>query len=371
MKIRNRAIYLTLILLLLIQFTTNKGVYSATYKGEIYVYTEEINKNIQKYAVDNFENFSAVLPEVLEGQNTKLLNVSAVPTMGSGFKMNDVAFFPILIEEKVIALVSIFEDSSQLEGLTWSLSVDFSNGLNLLNELSSREKPANLYIKDNNVYAEISSQQIYKLTDNPILEITSNDLNLDEKNVVNIMDPILINRKSVIHYKNNVSTLSARQKYLTLDLKETQSDQPWCSAFAGAQILRYKGKGNIYAKDIMKYFYPKLSDSALKKESISHAQLIKYANIKKSYPKKDPSTLVFSKVKTQIDNNKPIYLSAYGSGTYEKARHALVLRGYNENHSSYSVWNPWNKTYVSMPISSKKISVSGGTFTWDSTIYDW
>ncbi|MBP3223281.1 MAG: hypothetical protein J6M18_05075 [Actinomycetaceae bacterium] len=38
---------------------------------------------------------------------------------------------------------------------------------------------------------------------------------------------------------------------------------------------------------------------------------------------------------------------------------------------AYSVWNPWNKSYVSMSINSKRIAVDGGAFTWDVTIYNW
>lgn len=123
--------------------------------------------------------------------------------------------------------------------------------------------------------------------------------------------------------------------------------------------------------NLQRYFYPKVGNTELKSKSITNKQLIKYANSKKSYPSRTSNTISQSKVVTQINSSKPIYLGCEGSGTYKKARHALVLRGYNTKSSTYSVWNPWNAKYVSMSMSSKSIAVSGGKFVWDTTIYGW
>ncbi|MBM0045992.1 C39 family peptidase [Anaerococcus sp. mt242] len=209
----------------------------------------------------------------------------------------------------------------------------------------------------------------------PELEVSSdsklyNETEIPSKNAVNIME--IENLEDSYRLDNMVyEPRSSSSKYIDLDLAETQGDQSWCSAFAGAQILRQRGKGKIYAINIMRYFYPNVSYADLKKKSISHKQLIKYANNKKSYPSESTGTLSLDSVKKQINSNKSIYLNCYGTGTYKKANHALVLRGYNTRSNTYSIWNPWNASYVSMSISSKSISVNGGKFVWSSTIYGW
>lgn len=171
--------------------------------------------------------------------------------------------------------------------LGWTLSKDFSDGLNQISELTSLESPAFLYTVKGNVFASISGKEI-QLTFYPELEVSSdsklyNETEIPSKNAVNIME--IEDLEDSYRLDNMVfEPRSSSSKYIDLDLAETQGDQSWCSAFASAQILRQRGKGKIYAINIMRYFYPNVSYADLKKKSISHKQLIKYANNKKSYP---------------------------------------------------------------------------------------
>lgn len=338
----------------------------------LYVLSPSINRDAILYADYEKYNVFLSLKDVM-GENFYELQGEHEVSYGSAFKLNDIDYIPIVVNNKIIALLAILETNGEY---SWTLSEGFSEELNKIAKLTSKETPAMLYTENGNVYATVAGG-IYQLTFHPeVSELNRNlgyHLNLKEQsdviNVLNTDDKNTIKLENILY--ETKANLSAGARYLSLDLKETQGKQTWCSAFAGAQMMRYRGKGNIYAKAIMKYFYPKVGDTDLKTKSISNKQLIEYARTKKSYPIKVASTLSEAAVRKQIDSSKPIYLGCEGTGTYKKRRHALVLRGYNRNTKSYSVWNPWDAKYVAMSMSSKSIAVKGGKFIWDATIYNW
>ncbi|MDO5696145.1 MAG: C47 family peptidase [Eubacteriales bacterium] len=337
--------------------------------SSLYIASDPVSEGYINYAKEEKMNIFMSLPDVVSDELSYLDSDENI-YFGNAFVLNDINYIPILANNKVIALLAVIETNGEY---SWTLSSDFSDGLNSIAKKTSRNKPAVLYTDKGNVYANISGD-IHQLTFNPEIKSIQQDNHrmnpfVENKEIVNVYN--VSNKTEVKYSRIQYSTRASSSKYLTLDLKETQGDQSWCSAFAGAQILRYRGKGNIYAQYIMRYYYPNVSNTDLKDKSITNSELIKYANKKKSYPSQIDNTLSISTVKSQINSYKPIYLGCRGNGTYKKARHALVLRGYNTNSSTYSVWNPWNAKYVSMSTSSKSIAVSGGTFTWDTTIYGW
>lgn len=331
----------------------------------LFVISNQVDNSLLQYAYIEKQNVSFALEDVLQDELDRQCTIS----YGTAFNLNEIAYIPVLINNEIVALLAITETDGEYG---WTLSKDFSNGLNSIASFTSAEVPAVLYTSSGNVYADISGN-ITQLTFNPEIEedIDSNLIqNLSGKLGV-VVNLYSISEQDIAVDSEMLESRAATSKTLDLDLAETQSDQSWCSAFAGAQILRYIGKGSIYAEDIMKYFYPKESANALKEKSISNSQLIEYANEKGSKPTRVSKTLSLDSVKKQIDSGKPVYLGCEGRDTYKKARHALVLRGYDTKNSTYSVWNPWNAQYVSMSTSSKSISVSGGKFVWDVTIYQW
>ena len=100
-------------------------------------------------------------------------------------------------------------------------------------------------------------------------------------NINEIVDILNVDNSTKIQSIDIIyETRSSSSKYLDLDLAEKQGGKSWSSVFAGAQILRYRGKGKIYAKDIMEYFYRNDSSDTLKDKSISNKKLIKYAKMK-------------------------------------------------------------------------------------------
>lgn len=324
----------------------------------LYLDTAQVSQS----EIDYFNSEKITIVQELNNIGIVFQNVeqSLRVTFGQPFKLGEVTTFPVLYRDDIIALAEVLQ---QENGYAWMLSVDYANELNGLKVKTDLNHPAILSVQSGNVYAT-TEDDLVALTD---LDIAP-DINFEPElkgNVVNLLEPSDPNGFSVqdILYQDR----AACSKYLYLDLKETQGQQSWCAVFATAQILRYRGKGDIRAQQIMKYFFPNSSD--LTKEVLSDANAIKYANKVKSYPTRVTSTLSDSVVRSQIDQGKPIYLNCAGKDTYKKARHALVLRGYND--STYSVWNPWKASYASMSKNTKSLPVSGGAFVWEITIYNW
>lgn len=275
-------------------FATEQDVIKDLPGDSLYVLSTNVDRDAISYA--EYEKYNIYLSvDDITDNNTNELQARNNLSYGTAFRLNDIDYIPIISNSKIIFLLAILETDGEY---SWTLSEDFSQKLNELSELTSVENPARLYTKEGNVYAEISGNN-YQLTFNPEIAETNNENSLKSSEKAKATNILNIDTKSIIELNDVSNKVNASQssKYLKLDLKETQGDQSWCSALAGAQILRYRGKGNVEAKTIMKYFYPKVGDSALKKKSISNKQLIKYANIKRSYPTRKSGTLSLSSVK--------------------------------------------------------------------------
>lgn len=324
----------------------------------VFLKTNRISSEYEEYAIRSLPEIVGEIPHL--GLDTSELDSSCQLGYGHPFIFQEASYIPLLCDSTILALVSISKDHN---GLGWSVSRDFGPELHLLSGKTTMSSPANLYSNHGNIFATVNNDEI-QLTDYPELEESRVDS--PRGNIA-----IAVNEFSYKSgYTLNTASFTSRagsSSYLALDRKEQQGQQQWCSAFAGAQILRYRGKGSITAEQIMRYFYPKSKNLA--NESISNDQLIKFANSKKSYPKRVSRALSDSEVKAQINSLRPIYMGTKGGGDYKKGRHALVLRGYND--TTYSVWNPWNGYYSSISKSSKTLTVAGGSFVWDVSIYNW
>lgn len=328
-----------------------------------YIETETVPDEAIDYAVNNV--FDYLVARSCE-ESFELYDV----TMGSPFSMGketdndiDVYYFPILSGEQFIYTFRVFEEDGQYTGI---LSPYMVEQLNKYTDDTSQSEPLYIYMQAGNVIAEkdgeidiweeqhagyeVNENQLIALADNSVLESTD------------ICTPI--------EYKKEAIPRAVSSKTLSLDMAETQGDQQWCAAFAMSSILRYKGAGSsVTAEAIVKYFYP--NSTNLKNESVSRTQLVNYAK-NKGYSKttNSSSTLSNSTVVSEIGNDTPIYAGCAGSGSYEKARHALVICGYNNTKSTYTVWNPWYSYTETMSQSTKKYVVnSSSSFTWDCTIY--
>lgn len=336
----------------------------------LFIFSKEVDDDILQYAYSEKENVFLSLKNVV-GTALNKFDISDTVAYGNAFDLNGIGYIPIIIDKEIIALLAISETDGDYG---WTLSEDFSDGLNKIASFTSVGEPAELYTDKGNVYAVISGD-VTQLTFSPEIEaeITCEAPQGISDNSKMVIDLFAISESDCKVDIQSIctETYAANYKYLNLDLAETQGSQSWCAAFAGAQILRYRGKGKIYAKDIMKYFYPDKNDNDLSKKTVSHSQLIAYANTKGSYPVKVAKTLDLDTVKNQINSSKPIYLSCEKTDGNESRWHAFVLRGYDTSVGAYSIWNPWDAKYISMSYFSKSISAGGGKYIWEKTIYGW
>lgn len=160
-------------------------------------------------------------------------------------------------------------------------------------------------------------------------------------------------------------------KYLSTTITETQGSNSWCAAYATAWIIRYvKGNNdNTAALDVMNYHFSNPTSS----DSIGEAEVVEYANYRSIYPTHIKSTLSNSSLIAQIVASKPVYLRMYRTVGSEKKYHAIVLRGYSNNTSKWSVWNPWYNYYDSFSMGGTYIPAEHQSreYTYCHTIYNW
>lgn len=330
-----------------------------------YVTTSQVSAEAVDYAVDNAYDFLVSRSNI---DNIDLNNV----TMGYPFTIgkeivdeDDVFYFPIFSGQKVIYTFRVYADNNSYTGI---LSPYLTEELNKYMDATSKADPLSIYMDNGNLIA-LQGGAIDVLEEAHFgYEPVGNKALFS----VDSLDVVDINSKIDLQITSDISPMASASKNLSLDMKETQGSQSWCAAFAMSSILRYKGAGSsITAKAIMQATFPKSKD--LETESISRSQLVSYAK-GKGYKstKESSSTLSNSTVVSEIyTNTTPIYAGCEGTGTYKKARHALVISGYDNSKSTYTVWNPWYDYTETINQSSKTYKVnSSSSFIWDVTIYN-
>jgi len=73
-------------------------------------------------------------------------------------------------------------------------------------------------------------------------------------------------------------------------------------------------------------------------------------------------------IRVEIDADRPIYIVVTKIGG--SSSHAMVLRGYEQDNSLYSYWNPWNDFYESVSISYFTVNLNGSNYEWTHTIHE-
>lgn len=299
------------------------------------------------------------------GVNLTRYSVESKIEYGQPFVLDQDTNIPILIEDNIVALLTICDNGGEL---SWVLSSELSDALNQLIGKTNENSPASLHFHDGILLATVNDS-IIQLTGevNEKVLWSNYKVNGDKVNLLLPMpfDGVLI--RTIRYQPRDFSS-----NYLDLDLKEIQTSEAWCSAFVTAQILRYIGKGDIRARNIMLHFYP--NSPNLEKEALSVEEAIAYAYRYNSYPTYSYETLAHSEVRNQIDNRSPIYLFCRGTSAFQGCLHAVLLRGYTR--SSYSIWNPWNRSYISISTNCKCFPVKKsdgrvGSYEWERTAYGW
>ena len=318
----------------------------------LYLYSNPIPQEVNDYAYKNFNSVIGSLPEVeVAIKDQEIGNIY----YGSGFEFNSIYYYSININDHIVALLSI--NKEQDGTYSWSLSKDFAEELDAIGKNTNQNNPARLKISNNVLYA-ITEDNIFSLCNN----VFSDDVTDTSKHVVNL---------KTYCYKNCiVKSLKSRladSKYLALDRSEIQSDRPWCVAYCVAQILRYKGYSSETANGIMSYFNPNVDYNG---EPLRWDQAETYARRFGLYPSYFQGTMDEGNVQREICLGKPICLDCISTLGKNKT-HAVVLRGYNNNNHTYSIWNPWYAYYTTMSANAKSFTGEGTGFTWANTMRGW
>lgn len=343
--------------------STNASQNDSEMTSGFYLSTGEVPSNIISYAQNNISDYLIAHSEV---ENIDLSNViigNPFSIGGSNAIGTDVYYFPVFQNSHILYTFRVYMDEN---GYTGILSSYLASELNSFMNSTTRNAPLLIYMESGNVMARLNGNEAIleesHLGYEPGVNVIREDPLLETMEVTDISVPIRFVEKPI--------TAASASKVLSLDMKETQSDQQWCAAFVMASILRYKGAGSsITAETIVKHFHPNSSD--LKNESVSRSQLVSYSK-EKGFSKttESSSTLSNSSVVSEINNDSPFYAGCAGFGSYKKARHALAVCGYNNNTSTYTVWNPWYANTETISQSSKTYVVnSESSFKWDCTIY--
>lgn len=360
----------------------NAYAVEASEENALYVVTKKCPDAYINYANSNIRDF------ILSIDPSELPAVEKI-SVGTPFSFanpdSDVFYFPIIINGEIIYMLRVFQTKSgEYDGV---LGKSFVADLNKILKCTSKNQPLVLMMEGDSVVTYIGKERnvIFEYPKGSIDCVTNVQV-ADFKKVLyskneeyEVVDAIKeIGRMDIsmaedLFTSNNALRESGTPpyKYLSTNITETQGSNSWCAAYATAWIIRYvKGNNdNTTAQNVMNYHFsnPTFSDS------IGEAKVVQYANYRSIYPTHITSTLSNSSLIAQIVASKPVYLRMYRTVGSEKKYHAVVLRGYSNNTSKWSVWNPWYDYYDSFSMGGTYIPAEHQSreYTYYHTIYNW
>jgi hypothetical protein len=352
-------------------------------------------KNVQISDVEKKElkdyvnsNFGSSLAGLLFFEND--LTDTAQYVLGNEFSIfsddsleGESFYFPVFFEGKIKYIYSVIKTNEH--GYSGSIAKFFADELEAFRKCNENEV-ITLYANSYSIYAETKNnvELLYASPIIPSSEISEESLTSDkETEVVDIHGinsfDIVDNSSEIFSRKRQRSIVQTASNYALINWKitETQgSEEPWCAAYVAAAILNNKVDSRpTKAVDILNYTFPKLTPAQRWKSSVSQDQIVKYGKYRGVNPIRVDGTLYHSTVESNLRKGNAIYLGTSGYGQVNKSRHAFALHGWINYGSNriYEVWNPWyNQTMIiqanTYPMT---ISVPGGGFVWDVTIYNW
>lgn len=302
---------------------------------------------------------------------------------------SDIFYFPVLRGNKIVYLLRVYPLSSG--GYSCVLSEMLTQELEELAWRTSETQPLKLVMEQNVIAAYIGSERyvlfaypkeglFYSAADDPQDEFSSYTntravnikATLGELSFTIPVESLLQLRAHSIADELEESTVKA--KYLSTTITETQDTLPWCAAYATAMIVRYLIGNGDNTRDIMSYYYGFPNET----HSLSWDDLSFYARFRGISVTLFNDTISNSKLMTEIDSNRPVYLSMVQSainedGEVEKLYHAVVLRGYDSAARVWSIWNPWYNFYDSFDMDGTYVPAMHKTveYTYARTIYEW
>ncbi len=324
--------------------------------GSVYIYSEECSIGIMDYALNSYARLAK---GYIDGNS---LNDVQMISLGNPFTIENtnnpgvVYYFPLRSERRVFATLCVYTDFGQSNSSESPIYTGFVSEFMVeeLNALSLQNKPLYIRLRHSDDGLEAENATTCSTT-----EVC-----------VNISSQLA----ATTYEESQVEVKTLYRKYLALSIIETQGGNNWCSPYSCAAILRFLNGSTTTptAWSLLNLVY----DNPTAQSNFNVNEVFYVAHYYGYYPTRFVGKLSDSLIKTDIDNNRPIFvaLSTYDNDTETKgSNHAMVLRGYDDFIGVYSFWNPWYSTYVSMDQSSTQIYDANAncTFTWNDCFYDW
>ena len=318
-----------------------------------YIMSKECPDEYVEYATENIGRF-------IYGNDN--YDVSEVDTFMLGgpfsFSQSDanIFYFPVYADGEFLYLLRVY---SAYDGEIYGvLSTNLVSEIKSLSGETSFNQPMYLNMTEGDIIATVNgvSTTLYSYpegiyVDNP-QHISATDENSTEE-----LDVEEITPKVTFTLPTYNSPRALTSRYLNLFvgkngyyLETQQSGQEWCAAYASAAIMRYVAASgsipaSVKARDIMEYFY---GSDVSNSDSINPVQIVQFANFYGLRPLYEESSLTSEKLIKEMTFARPTYMGM--RNTAGSFRHAVVLRGFDSNAQTYSIWNPWYTDYETYPM---------------------
>ncbi|MBL1229350.1 hypothetical protein IW492_08920 [Enterococcus sp. BWB1-3] len=355
------------------------------------VETTVVSNDIEEFAKKDFSlSLSSIL--ILE-ENTKSINDFV---LGSSFSMFDgedaeksTIYYPVFFNDKVEYLYLVRDNGEY--GFTSSLTRFLVDEINSI--LSTNEgQIVSFFVSNNDIYFKVNDglEKIYEAPkENQIpwvaqpdpavnIAVPTEDVEVKDVSVETQVD---VQSNSDPSKARSSLSVSPTHTMISFAINEIQTDLPWCAAYAVAGILSNKQDARpTRAIDILNYTFPSLTPAERQTKGVNQDQLVQYGRSRSTAPIRVGSVIYHDQILTDLRKGNAIYLGTQGysgSTSINKSRHAFALFGWVDHgigaHRVYYLWNPWwnypmtvlGDTYPFV------IPVPGGSYVWDSTIYNW
>lgn len=274
----------------------------------------------------------------------------------------DIYYFPVMYNGEIYYLFRVYPDGNG--SFAAAISPFLADELESLAESTSRKNPLYLNMVESKIVASIGDLE-YVLFEYPIdlAEDGISALSSDE-NEYSITDA-----KKDIGFDLSFAESRAVSNYIDLDIIETQGSNNWCAAYASSTIMRTLGY-YCTAVDLINYFYDEPNTSYF----VSGTQIRKYAIDNFGlYPIYVHYRLSNDLLYNEIDNGRPVYFEMLNVN--KNTGHAIVLRGYDTEAQTWSIWNPWYNFYESFTMGDRYVPTGKSsetyTYAYMNTIYNW
>ena len=276
----------------------------------------------------------------------------------------DVFYFPVMDSGKMKFLLRVYPDG---KGYSAVLSAFLVNEIESLATLTSPEAPLNLLMVDNKIVAMIGENS-YPLFDYPsFFDCTSNTYSFGEE-----PNYSTINAK---HVTQSVDMKQTRDVYTLIDLNVTEHQSAgynWCNAYCLATVIKtLLPKKLANANFLMGIVY---NDQQKPSDHLPWACVYELSQMYGLSPDVVENPVERITLINELNSGRPsIFWMKHDDS--ESGGHAIVLRGFFVNATTWSIWNPWYTTgneipvYEQFPIDGTYLPMTKHTSNWNLHVY--